>query len=148
VTIDEFPRRAPKVPRRHQPHRGRSGGIKVTKNHVRIGALTSKAELTLDDIARPFRLSQQRLPHVAHPAIRKNRGTFGGSCALADPAGGAAGLCDRFSEDLVVAGKKKSARRYCRRGFFKGLYATAAQRRCELSSRGIPPQAVRLRPCA
>src|SRR6267143_1924124 len=61
-------------------------GIKVTRNHIRIGALTRHAELERSaDIARHLPLVAAAMPHVAHPAIR-NRGTFGGSCALCDPA--------------------------------------------------------------
>src|SRR3954471_5803554 len=61
-------------------------GISVTKERVRIGAMTRHAELERSpEIARHLPLVAQALPHIAHPAVR-NRGTFGGSCALADPA--------------------------------------------------------------
>src|SRR3981189_3423442 len=61
-------------------------GIKVAKNPVRIGALTPPVEPERPaDIARHLPLVAAAMPHIAHPAIR-NRGTFGGSCALADPA--------------------------------------------------------------
>src|SRR5712691_6042880 len=61
-------------------------GIKVTKDKIRIGALTRHVELERSaDIARHLPLIASAMPHIAHPAIR-NRGTFGGSCALADPA--------------------------------------------------------------
>src|SRR5258707_13669840 len=61
-------------------------GIKVAKNHIRIGALTRHVELERSaDVARHLPLIASAMPHIAHPAIR-NRGTFGGSCALPDPA--------------------------------------------------------------
>src|SRR4029077_20009847 len=61
-------------------------GIKVAKNHVRIGGLVRHAELGRSpDIAKHLPLVATAIPHIAHPAIR-NRGTLGGSCALADPA--------------------------------------------------------------
>src|SRR6266704_1698298 len=61
-------------------------GVKVTRNHIRIGALTRHVELERStDIARHLPLIAAAMPHIAHPAVR-NRGTFGGSCALADPA--------------------------------------------------------------
>ena len=61
-------------------------GIKITKTQVRIGALARQVELEHSaDIARHLPLVASAMPHIAHPAIR-NRGTFGGSCALADPA--------------------------------------------------------------
>src|SRR6267378_4452636 len=87
-------------------------GIKVTRNHLRIGALTRQVELERSaDIARHLPLIAAAMPHIAHPAIR-NRGTFGGSCAIA------------LGAIFVVAGKK-SERRIAAEDFFKGLYATA-----------------------
>src|SRR5258705_250215 len=99
-------------------------GIKVTKNHVRIGALTRKAELERSaDIARHLPLIAAAMPHVAHPAIR-NRGTFGGSCALADPAAELPACAIALGAILVVA-SQKGERRIAAGDFFKGLYATA-----------------------
>ncbi len=100
-------------------------GIKVTRNHLRIGALTRQAELERSaDIARHLPLIAAAMPHVAHPAIR-NRGTFGGSCALADPAAELPACAIALGAIFVVAGKKKSERRIAAGDFFKGLYATA-----------------------
>src|SRR5258708_39017808 len=99
-------------------------GIKVSKNHVRIGARTRKAELERSaDIARHLPLIAAAMPHVAHPAIR-NRGTFGGSCALADPAAELPACAIALGAIFVVAGKK-GERRIAAEDFFKGLYATA-----------------------
>jgi carbon-monoxide dehydrogenase medium subunit len=63
------------------------------------------------------------MPHIAHPAIR-NRGTFGGSCALADPAAELPACAIALGATFVVAGKK-GERRIAAEDFFKGLYATA-----------------------
>ena len=61
-------------------------GIKVENGVVRIGALTRHKSIEKSpDIARDVPLIAMAMPHIAHPAIR-NRGTFGGSVALADPA--------------------------------------------------------------
>jgi carbon-monoxide dehydrogenase medium subunit len=99
-------------------------GIKVTKSHVRIGALTRHAELERSvDIAKHLPLVAAAMPHVAHPAIR-NRGTFGGSCALADPAAELPACALALGATFVVAGKK-GERRIAAEDFFKGLYATA-----------------------
>ncbi|HEX9494710.1 MAG TPA: xanthine dehydrogenase family protein subunit M, partial [Candidatus Limnocylindria bacterium] len=99
-------------------------GIKVTKNHVRIGALVRHVELERSaDIARHLPLIAAAMPHVAHPAIR-NRGTFGGSCALADPAAELPACAIALGAIFVVAGKK-GERRIAAEDFFKGLYATA-----------------------
>lgn len=99
-------------------------GIKVAKDHVRIGALTRHVELERsEDIARHLPLIASAMPHIAHPAIR-NRGTFGGSCALADPAAELPACALALDATFVLAGKK-GERRVAAKDFFKGLYATA-----------------------
>ncbi len=99
-------------------------GIKVAKNHVRIGALTRHVELERSaDIARHLPLVAAAMPHVAHPAIR-NRGTFGGSCALADPAAELPACALVLAATFIAAGKK-GERRIAAQDFFRGLYATA-----------------------
>jgi len=99
-------------------------GIKVTRNHVRIGALTRHVELERSaDIARHLPLVATAMPHIAHPAIR-NRGSFGGSCALADPAAELPACALALAATFVVAGRK-GERRIAAQDFFKGLYATA-----------------------
>lgn len=99
-------------------------GIKVTKSQVRIGALTRHVELERSaDIARHLPLVAAAMPHIAHPAIR-NRGTFGGSCALGDPAAELPACAIVLGATFVVAGKK-GERRIAAADFFRGLYATA-----------------------
>jgi len=99
-------------------------GVKVTKSHARIGALTRHVELERSpEIAKHLPLVAAAMPHIAHPAIR-NRGTFGGSCALADPAAELPACALALEATFVVAGKK-GERRVAARDFFKGLYATA-----------------------
>ena len=61
-------------------------GISVTDKIVRIGSMTRHVELEKSsEIADHIPLIQAAMPYIAHPAIR-NRGTIGGSIALADPA--------------------------------------------------------------
>jgi carbon-monoxide dehydrogenase medium subunit len=99
-------------------------GIKVTKSHVRIGALTRHVEIERSaDIARHLPLVATAMPHIAHPAIR-NRGTFGGSCALADPAAELPACGLALGATFIAAGKK-GERRITAEDFFRGLYATA-----------------------
>src|SRR5437773_4599408 len=99
-------------------------GIKVTKSFVRIGALVRHVELERSaDVAKHLPLVAAAMPHVAHPAIR-NRGTFGGSCALGDPAAELPACTLALGAPFVVAGKK-GERRIAAQDFFKGLYATA-----------------------
>jgi carbon-monoxide dehydrogenase medium subunit len=91
---------------------------------VRIGALTRHVELERSaDIAKHVPLVAAAMPYIAHPAIR-NRGTFGGSCALADPAAELPACALALGATFVVAGKK-GERRIAAEDFFKGLYATA-----------------------
>ncbi len=103
---------------------GSLAGVKVAKSFVRIGALTRHVELERSaDVAKYLPLVASAIPHIAHPAIR-NRGTFGGSCALADPAAELPACALALGAIFVVAGKK-GERRIAAEDFFKGLYATA-----------------------
>jgi len=99
-------------------------GITLAKDHVRIGALTRHVELERSvDIARHLPLIAQAMPQVAHAAIR-TRGTFGGSCALADPAAELPACALALGATFVIAGAR-GERRVPAAEFFRGLYATA-----------------------
>src|SRR6266508_1970984 len=61
-------------------------GISLGDGTVRIGALTRHVEVMNSPIvAQHLPLIAEAMPHVAHVAVR-NRGTLGGSIALADPS--------------------------------------------------------------
>jgi carbon-monoxide dehydrogenase medium subunit len=99
-------------------------GIEARDGKVRIGALTTHAEIERSpEIRKHLPLLAQAAPHIAHPAIR-NVGTIGGSIALADPAAEWPACCVALDAQLVIAGKR-GARRVAAREFFNGLYATA-----------------------
>ena len=99
-------------------------GIQVRDGIVRIGALTTHAEIERSpEIRRHLPLLAQAAPHIAHAAIR-NVGTFGGSIALADPAAEWPACCVALDAQFMVA-SKAGTRRVAARDFFKGLYATA-----------------------
>jgi carbon-monoxide dehydrogenase medium subunit len=99
-------------------------GIKAGNGHVRIGALTTHAEIERSaDIAKHLPLLAQAAPHIAHAAIR-NVGTFGGSLALADPAAEWPACCIALDASFALAGKR-GTRQVKAREFFKGLYSTA-----------------------
>lgn len=99
-------------------------GIRVDGGVVRVGALTTHAEIERSpDIARHVPLLAQAVPHIAHVAIR-NAGTFGGSVALADPAAEYPACALALGATLVVAGRG-GERRIPARDFFRGLYDTA-----------------------
>ena len=99
-------------------------GVQVRDGVVRIGALTTHAEIERSpEIRKHLPLLAQAAPHIAHPAIR-NVGTIGGSLALADPAAEWPACCVALDAQFVVAGKA-GTRRVAARDFFKALYATA-----------------------
>jgi len=103
---------------------GDLSGIQIRDGVVRIGALTTHAEIERSpEIRKRLPLLAQAAPHIAHPAIR-NVGTIGGSLALADPAAEWPACCVALDAHFVIA-RKSGTRRVAARDFFKGLYATA-----------------------
>lgn len=101
-------------------------GTRLEGNSLVIGALTRHAALGTDPlVAAHAPLLLQALPYVAHSAIR-NRGTFGGSLALADPAAEWPACCLALDATLVFTGPRiEGERRVAAAEFFRGLYATA-----------------------
>ncbi|AXS41765.1 xanthine dehydrogenase family protein subunit M [Breoghania sp. L-A4] len=99
-------------------------GISETPAGLRIGALTRHAELMASPvIAEHAPLIALAMPHIAHPAIR-NRGTIGGSIALADPAAELPACLLALGGTVHVAGPN-GARSIAADNFFLGLYDTA-----------------------
>ncbi len=97
--------------------------IAVRGKHLSIGALVTHAALERSaEVARHVPLLAQAVPHVAHPAIR-NRGTIGGSLALADPAAEYP-ACALALDAYLVLRSGKGERRVRARDFFKGLFET------------------------
>ncbi len=101
-------------------------GITISSGKVRIGALTTHAEVEgSPEIAAALPLLAQAAPHIAHVAIR-NAGTFGGSIAMADPAAEWPACCVALDAAFVIASKAGS-RRVSARDFFQGIYTTDLQ---------------------
>jgi carbon-monoxide dehydrogenase medium subunit len=99
-------------------------GIAQTGDAVRVGALTTHAELGASElIRRHVPLLAQAVPLIAHPAIR-NRGTIGGSLAYADPAAELPACCLAL-EASIIARTAAAERRIPAAQFFTGLYTTA-----------------------
>ncbi len=102
------------------------GGISVHENAIRIGALTTHAQIGKStEIRKHLPLLAQAVPHIAHAAIR-NRGTLGGSLALADPAAEYPACAVALDAVFNIAGKQ-GARRVKASAFFKGLFETDLQ---------------------
>jgi carbon-monoxide dehydrogenase medium subunit len=101
--------------------------IEVLNGMVRIGALCTQAQLERSaEIKDHLPLIAEAVSHIAHPAIR-NRGTLGGSLALADPAAELPACALALEAVLIVSGKK-SERRVKAAEFFKGLFETDLRR--------------------
>jgi carbon-monoxide dehydrogenase medium subunit len=100
------------------------GGISMQNGTVRIGALARHVEvMEAAVIARHLPLIAQAMPQIAHVAIR-NRGTFGGSIALADPAAELP-ACILALGAQVVLQSMRGRRAVAAEDFFHGLYDTA-----------------------
>jgi carbon-monoxide dehydrogenase medium subunit len=98
-------------------------GIEVRNGGVRIGALCTHSALEKsEELGRHLPLMREAVSHIAHPAIR-NRGTLGGSLALADPAAELP-ACAVALEATLIAASRKGERRVAAAEFFKGLFET------------------------
>lgn len=95
--------------------------ISLEQGVLRIGALVTHSQIgKSEEIAKHAPLLAQAVQHVAHPAIR-NRGTVGGSIALADPAAEYPACMVALDASIVVAGA--GGERLVRaQEFFKGLF--------------------------
>jgi carbon-monoxide dehydrogenase medium subunit len=99
-------------------------GIQQSGTAIRVGALTTHAELGRHELLRQHvPLLSESVPLIAHPAIR-NRGTIGGSLAFADPAAELPACCVAL-DAMIVARNAADERRIPAVEFFTGLYATA-----------------------
>jgi aerobic carbon-monoxide dehydrogenase medium subunit len=103
------------------------GGIgRSADGGLRIGALARHVEIERAPLVREHApLLALAAPHIAHPAIR-NRGTLGGSLALADPA--AEWPACLMALDATILLKSSARERRVKAGdFFRGLYETALE---------------------
>jgi aerobic carbon-monoxide dehydrogenase medium subunit len=105
---------------------GELSGISVVGDRLRIGALARHREVETSDLVNRYApLIAQAMPHVAHPAIR-NRGTFGGSIAFADPAAELPACVIALGAQIEIAAA--AGRRHLgAEEFFIGVYETALQ---------------------
>jgi len=98
--------------------------IRRTDDGISIGARARHNDvLRSSDVAASLPLLTQAMEHVAHEAIR-NRGTFGGSLALADPAAELP-ACTVCLGGEVVAASVRGERRIGAADFFQDVYTTA-----------------------
>lgn len=98
-------------------------GVTVANGVLRIGALTRHVDvLKSADIAKHAPLLTEAIAHVAHPAIR-NKGTFGGSLAHADPASELPACVIALDAEILLR-SKDGERRIQAADFFTGIYET------------------------
>lgn len=101
-------------------------GIADLGDRLRIGALTTHAELGRDPLVSTHApMLNRAAPLIAHAAIR-NRGTIGGSLALADPAAELPACAVALDATLVLA-SQTGERRIAAADFFLGLFETALE---------------------
>ena len=97
--------------------------IEVSNGKVKVGALVTHSQIEKSpEIKQRVPLLAQAVPHIAHAAIR-NRGTLGGSLALADPAAEYP-ACAVALQATIVISSSKGERRVKAEDFFKGLFET------------------------
>jgi carbon-monoxide dehydrogenase medium subunit len=105
--------------------KGLDGIVKKGK-FVEVGALARHAQVERSDvISRYAPLIALAMPLIGHPAIR-NRGSFGGSIAFADPAAELPACLLALGSEVEIA-STKGKRKVKADAFFKGLFATAVR---------------------
>ena len=101
-------------------------GVSMQGEDVVIGALTRHADVLASPIvAEHLPLIAEALTHVGHIGIR-NRGTYGGSLAYADPAAELP-ACTVASGGVVVVEGPGGRRALAATDFFRGIMETALQ---------------------
>lgn len=97
--------------------------IVAVDDGLRIGATVTYSELGASALVSEFsQVFDSVLPHIAHSAIR-NRGTIGGSVALADPAAEMPAVLMALGASVELA-SQRGTRFVLADEFFQGLYLT------------------------
>ena len=112
-------------------------GIEIGETGVRIGALTTHAELFASEPLNQYLpIFRQAASLIADPQVR-NRGTIGGSLANADPAADWPAVVLALQAELEIAGSK-GLRRVPARDFFVDIFSTVLEPDEILASIHIP----------
>lgn len=100
--------------------------IRENGDGLRIGAMTRQRAVERSPLVKERApLLHETMPHIAHPQIR-NRGTFGGSLAHADPAAELPVLAVTLDARLRVQ-SSRGERWIAAQDFYVGLFATDLQ---------------------
>lgn len=93
---------------------------------VAIGSMTRQRTVERSElVARRAPLVAETMPFIAHPQIR-NRGTFGGSLAHADPASELPAIALALDAEMVIEGPD-GRRTVSAEDFYVGLFETALE---------------------
>jgi carbon-monoxide dehydrogenase medium subunit len=112
-------------------------GIVVMDGAVRIGALTTHAELAMSPLIREHAPAlAEAAAHVGDPAVR-NRGTIGGNVAHADPASDLPCVLSALGARFVVL-ERGGEKTYAAHEFFKGMMTTAVGEHDLLTAVDVP----------
>lgn len=105
--------------------------------HLEIGAMVRQADAMRSEVvAQHAPLIAKALPHIGHPAIR-NRGTVGGSVALADPAAELPACLLALAGEVDIRGPD-GGRSVNADDFFRGLFETALSPQDVLTAIRVP----------
>ncbi|MEZ5361504.1 MAG: xanthine dehydrogenase family protein subunit M [Bryobacterales bacterium] len=114
-------------------------GISVNGDVLRIGALTTHAEIaTSAEVRKHAPALAEAAGVIGDPAVR-NRGTIGGNVAHADPASDLPSVLTAFAASIHVTGPS-GARIIAAEEFFEGLMATALRENELLTAVELPLQ--------
>src|SRR5574341_1272437 len=114
--------------------------IREAEGGLSIGAMTRHRQVERDAlVAERIPLVHETMPHIAHPQIR-NRGTFGGSLAHADPAAELRAVAVALDARLRAV-SQSGARWLPAREFFQTMFTTALQTGELLVEIAIPARA-------
>lgn len=112
-------------------------GIEIRETDIRIGALTTHAELfASEQLHRKLPIIRQAAHLIADPQVR-NRGTIGGSLANADPAADWPAVMVALQAEIEIAGPN-GQRRVAARDFFVDIFTTLLEPDEILANINIP----------
>jgi carbon-monoxide dehydrogenase medium subunit len=112
-------------------------GIEISDAGIRIGALTTHAELFASEpLNQELPVFRQAASLIADPQVR-NRGTIGGSLANADPAADWPAVVVALRAEVEIAGTD-GLRRVAANDFFVDIFSTALEPNEILTSIHIP----------
>ena len=98
-----------------------------TADAIRLGAVTRYSRIERDaKLGAKVPLLAMAMPLIAHVGVR-NRGTLGGSLALADPAAECPACCICLNGEIVLRSRSRGSRKVSAEAFVQGTYTTTIE---------------------